>query len=306
MPLPRDTIGSMITQRMTILPATHVQREELIGALNAAYADYFVPIHLTPRSFDDLVARESIDLEASAVAICNGEVIGMGLLAIRGRRGWIGGMGVLPPYRRQGVGHRVIEYLIEQACLHRLETVQLEVIAQNTGARRLYESCGFKAARKLMVLSFMGGEGRKVAPPSGGQQPAIIPASPADALTALYRLPGVQRPWQRERSVLEAALAHLEALAAYHRTDGRLLGVCLSLGNTTHRNLLDLAATDAEVGRLLLAALLDRYPLAGFSYLNVAEDDPLLPTLLAGGFTESLRQYEMFLSLHQEAAHGCI
>lgn len=292
-------------QQMVILPAACVEREKLIGALNAAYADYFVPIHLSPRSFDDLVARESIDLEASAVAVYGGEAIGMGLLAIRGRRGWIGGMGVLPTYRRRGVARRVMEYLIEQSCARGLEIVQLEVIAQNTGARRLYESCGFKATRKLMVLSFVGGGHRRATPPSGAQQPVIVPALPADLLTSLYCLPGVRRPWQRERSALEAALARLEAFAAYHRADGRLLGVCLSLGDATHRSLLDFAALDPKVGRSLLAALLDRYPFASFSYLNVAEDDPLLPTLLAAGFTESLRQYEMFLPLHQEVPHGC-
>lgn len=287
----------MGTQQTAVLSAAQVSREELVKTLNAAYANYYVPIHLTPRSFDDLIARESVDLKVSAAAVHGGEVIGMGLLAIRGQRGWIGGLGVLPAYRRRGVGRLLMEYLIEQAVRRGLKTLQLEVIVQNTGAWHLYRSCGFEAVRRLLVLSFACIGGYK--PPSAAhdQQFVFTSKPPADLLAHTYRLPGVRRPWQRERAVLEASLEHLEALTVYHRTDGCLLGACFSLGDAGHRSLLDFAAQDTEAGRMLLAALLGRYPYANFSYLNVAEDDPLLPVLLRMGFAEMLCQYEMFLPL---------
>ncbi len=287
----------MTTQQMVVLPAAQVGQEELVRTLNAAYANYFVPIHLTLRSFDDLVTRESVDLGASAVAVHSGKVIGMGLLAIRGQRGWIGGLGVLPAYRRRGVARRLMGYLIEQAVQRGLKTVQLEVIAQNTGAWLLYKSCGFEAARELLVLSFIG-RGFYRPPPAVNDQQIVVASAPsADLLAHTYCLPGVRRPWQREWVVLETSLERSEALAAYHRTDGRLLGVCFSLGDTGHRSLLDFAAMNVETGKSLLAILLSRYPYANFSYLNVAEDDPLLPVLLEMGFAETLRQYEMFLPL---------
>ena len=44
-------------------------------------------------------------MSASRVAMHDDTVVGMGLLGVRQQRGWIGGMGVVPHYRRQGAVH---------------------------------------------------------------------------------------------------------------------------------------------------------------------------------------------------------
>ena len=51
---------------------------------------------------------------------------------------------VLPEWRRQGVGRRLMLALLESATKVRAETATLEVRISNVAARRLYEQFGFR------------------------------------------------------------------------------------------------------------------------------------------------------------------
>ena len=62
-----------------------------------------------------MVRRFDLDLAASRVARAGGEPVGIALLGLRGDRGWIGGMGVVPGARREGLGRRLMAAVIEQA-----------------------------------------------------------------------------------------------------------------------------------------------------------------------------------------------
>jgi RimJ/RimL family protein N-acetyltransferase len=65
------------------------------------------------------------------------------------------GMGMLRPYRGQGIGKRLLDRALDAARARGVERVELEVYALNTPAVRLYEKAGFVAegtkrrARKL-------------------------------------------------------------------------------------------------------------------------------------------------------------
>ena len=89
------------------------------------------------------------DLARSRVAVVDGEPVGFALLAIRGNRGWIGGVGVIEGRRRHGIGRAVMEAVLADAP----SVVGLEVIEQNEPAIRLYESLGFERTRRLEVWS---------------------------------------------------------------------------------------------------------------------------------------------------------
>src|SRR5690242_15726805 len=98
-------MSGMETGEVLMQPASEVPAAEFVRALNLAYADYYVPISLTPITFERLVSRESVDLDSSVAAVDGHQhVVGMALLAVRQKRGWIGGVGVLPQYRHQGIG----------------------------------------------------------------------------------------------------------------------------------------------------------------------------------------------------------
>lgn len=59
-------------------------------------------------------------------------------------KGLIWGMYVMPGYRSQGVGRRLMEKAIELANqIDGLEQINLSVVTGNQGAKKLYESLGF-------------------------------------------------------------------------------------------------------------------------------------------------------------------
>jgi len=272
---------------ITIRPVAAVGQSSFINALNAAYADYFVPIYLTTQSFRDLVERESVRLDASQAALSGDEVVGTGLLGVRDLRGWIGGAGRL-----------LMNALIEAGRELGLESIQLEVITQNEPARRLYDSLGFETLRELHVLVCREPttqlSANQIAP-----EVRISAEPPARLLPHLAMLPAARRPWQRELEAHRAALSGLRGLAARTRL-GEVVGVCLYRSDSLRHDIVDLAATSPRVGLATAVHLLRQSPGATFTYLNVAEDDPLLPDLLQIGFQTSLSQYEMLLPLTPE------
>lgn len=92
-----------------------------------------------------IVDTWDIDLSRSRVAeragICN--------LGVRGDVGWIGGVGVVPERRRQGIGRALMESVLEGAPT----AVTLEVLESNERAKRLYDDLGFEVTRRLEIWS---------------------------------------------------------------------------------------------------------------------------------------------------------
>lgn len=277
-----------------IQPATQPARRDLVSALNTAYVGYYVPIYLTLEDFDDLIYRESVRLAHSVAAVDGDQVVGGALLGVRGQRGWIGGVGVIPDYRRRGIARQMMFYLIEQARLTGIARLQLEVIAENTKAFDLYRSLGFESTRRLLVLGIRD-------PTINSDSQLQIVKESADHL--LGRLPAfdmVARPWQRDLESLRLSLAlgELEGLAAYDRRAAKPLGFLLFSRGFNHVSIADLSATDLDVGLALLAALNRRVGTVRYSYLNVPEEDPMLPALYAAGFQTTLSQYEMIFHVN--------
>ncbi|MEL6272844.1 MAG: GNAT family N-acetyltransferase, partial [Chloroflexota bacterium] len=116
---------------VSILPATEVDFGEFTRVLNEAYQDYYVPLDMDAAQLRDNIARYNTLMTASRVATVDGATVGLGMLAQRGKRGWIGGVGVVEPYRRQGIGRKLMDGLLSAAREIDVDTVQLEVIAKN-------------------------------------------------------------------------------------------------------------------------------------------------------------------------------
>lgn len=65
-----------------------------------------------------------------------------GLAAYR-EEAWVQTLGVAPPYQRQGLGTALLGDLLAEARRRQVETVALEVRADNAPAQQLYERHGF-------------------------------------------------------------------------------------------------------------------------------------------------------------------
>ncbi len=280
--------------------ASEVPVQDFLQALNTAYSDYFVPIRFDAPSFAELIERDAIRTDLSAAALRDGEAVGIGMLAVRGLRGWIAGMGVAPEFRRQGIGRELMRYLIDQARRSGLESVQLEVITENTPAYALYESLSFKTVRLLHVMGFQGEGSEKGLPPI--PDGLLIEERPAELLMdGLAALQGVRSPWQREADSHRAILDRLRGFVASGRPRGSPVGICLYANRGDSIGLLDLIAPDAGTGEALLGRLIGQFPSGRMSYLNVPEEDPMYPVLVKAGFQVRLSQWEMFLHFTQEA-----
>lgn len=198
---------------MTLVPADTLSLAELAELFTRGYEGYYLPLSVDEQALRFMVDAWDIDLARSRVApaegVCN--------LGVRGDRGWIGGLGVVPEARRRGLGRRLLEAVLEVAP----RTVTLEVLEQNEPAIRLYESLGFEQARILEVWSLPAQEAveaRTVAPAPLGQR-------------------GL--PWQREDASLPEGYERLEV-------DG---GAMLLRGSTV----LQLEARDEDAAAALLS-----------------------------------------------------
>jgi GNAT superfamily N-acetyltransferase len=197
---------------MKLVPSDQFSYAELAELFTRGYEGYFVPMHFDERTLRYMVDAWDIDLSRSRVApdagLCN--------LAIRGDRGWIGGIAVVPEQRRHGVGRALMEAVIELAP----PTVVLEVIEANEPAIKLYEALGFEKTRVLEVW-------RVEAP--------LVPAAKAEQ--SLLGQSGL--PWQREDASLPPDYERVEV-------DG---GAMLFRGGTVFQ----LEARDEDAAAALLS-----------------------------------------------------
>ncbi len=287
----------MINQNLEIHPVSELDIQQFVKALNTAYADYLVPIQLTRHTFLDLADRESVSLDASCAAVENDRIVGMGLLGVRQSRGWIGGMGVIPDHRRQGIGRLIMQALLSHAWEINLDTVQLEVINNNIAAYSLYQSLGFRTRRQLLVLNCTHSRQK----PFRGSDDIVIQEEPAEELIEhLAEFADPTSSWQTEIDAQWVILPTLYGLSARQRFSEQLVGICFYQHNGHQGSVTKLSAVDQKCGSRLLSYLLDHHRVTSFSYLNVPENDPMLPPLEMAGFKVSLRQHEMILNNPQE------
>ena len=69
------------------------------------------------------------------------------------------GMGVHRDARRQGLGQRLVEFVLDWARAQQgIDWVDLDVLAVNTGARKLYQRCGFQQTGEVADMYRIDGD----------------------------------------------------------------------------------------------------------------------------------------------------
>jgi ribosomal protein S18 acetylase RimI-like enzyme len=281
------------------MPAGELSLAELADAFNAAFEGYLVPMHHTAESLATMVQTNDIRLGESLVARRAGALVGLVLLGVRGTRGWVGGMAVTPPWRGQGVGTALLRALIARAGALGLAALQLEVLDENTTARRLYDRLGFVETRPLVVYT------GPAARPADSQTPdarlAVVALPVAQALANFAPLHVTAPPWQRERDSLLHMAPTLSAIGL--RDAAGLRANLLWMPTGGGYSLLDFgaraadAATRAQDARMLLTSLLAADPRAPLRAINVPPGDALGAALDALGCPIYATQREMLLRL---------
>ena len=279
----------MTEDGVRFVSAASLSLEAYAAAINSSFEGYPVQIAFTAPMLARRVRFEQQDLESSVVALDGDEAVGMAGLAVRGARGWVSGFGVVPAWRRRGLGRRLMSALLERARAYGLRQLSLDVLAENKAAIRLYEGAGMRVTRDLLVLD----RAADYEPPAASRRGGLKEAPAAELLRHYWRLHAEPPAWQRELPTLLAA--DLRGLYVGGRRRPRayaLLGYGRADGNTY---LSDLAAADADAAGEMCAAL-GRVP--GFiRAINEPERSPFAAALLGHGFREVMRQHEMLLEL---------
>jgi GNAT superfamily N-acetyltransferase len=284
----------MFHQDVQLVSADKVSLAQRVAVMNAAYADYLVPIHVTPEQMSLMDRCFDISISRSVIARTRWDLVGMALLAIRGGRGWISGVGVLPAWRRQGVGRRMMEWLLEQARHTGLRQVTLEVISENKPARELYCSLGFSERRELLTW-----QRPATADPLPVPAERLSPVLAPDLLLYFHGWHDQPPSWQRDYT----SVSKMASMLRGYQLDGQdePAGYCIVGGSEDSVALVDVGINpDAGLlmpGRLMLQALAGLNLGRSISIMNVPADDALSRVLAGLRFLVTLRQVEMVIQL---------
>lgn len=148
-----DARSEFISKGNRLIPADQFSYAELADIYNQARVDYIVPMPMNAKRLQEYVEYYDISLAGSVVAMTDDDLpCGVGMLGLRGERGWITRLGVIPERRKNHVGQAMMENLIDTAYQHGVHHIQLEVIVGNEPARRLFDKLGFIEQRELLVI----------------------------------------------------------------------------------------------------------------------------------------------------------
>ena len=250
------------------------------SALNRVFERYLVPVTFSSEQLHLHITYNDVDASASPLWYDDGgNVLAAALLAIRGKRGWIGGFGVAPEYRGQGYASQLLDAILQTARDRGLESVQLEVITDNTPAIGTYRKGGFHIVRTLH--SYERGL------PHAHRPTGFVTGSVEDFID----LPELLAPcWQRERATLRNGA--VTSAAADNRGNYALFRY-----NAQVAQLLKLAAADAAALEAIAQTIAAGRLSQSVMLLNEPENSPICEYAVAGGWTQRLVQYEMRLAL---------
>lgn len=264
-------------------PVAGLDLATLAEIFTTGFEGYFMPVRMTEDLMWNHVHNYDIDLEASFVAVDSGQYVGIVLTGIRDTRSWIGGLGVNVSHRRQGVGRRLMQAVMDDSWRRGLEQVMLEVIESNEPARAMYRSLGFRELRPLLIIE------RAPAPlPETEAMARAVPA--AEALSAYDRLHTIPNPWQRERPSLLNQADRLEGRIVV--TDGDIRAYVVGAVRETGIALFDLAGDAALLVDAVVSFHRQRTDAIG-RLVNLRDDDPAWPVLQSLGYTAKFSQIEM-------------
>jgi GNAT superfamily N-acetyltransferase len=208
-----------------------------------------------------------------------GRVLAAALLAVRGKRGWIGGFGVAAEQRGRGYAKQLLRQIVDIALASQLESITLEVLQDNTGAVGLYRAGGFQILRELRCFETMA--------PEAYMPYGYVHTPPHDFVE---KPDGVRPCWQRERATLRngavsTAVSNEAGNYAVYRFNAQLAQV-LKLHANGPEDLVSLShavAADGASQRVML--------------LNEPAESAHAEYAVSAGWNEPFKQYEMMLEL---------
>jgi len=268
-----------------LVPISTLDMSAFTEAYNAAYSDYLLPVHATPKSLVRL--RESVDVDFTASVAARdraGIIRGFGLLAVRDQRAWVSSVAVLPAFRRQGIARQIMQRLERNARQCGCIQVQLEVNAHNAPAIALYEGLSYTVRRRSLTVD------RETPPPHTCTVP-IQRTRAADLMPLFDAMHPVRPPWQRESQSLQQSGLEMAGWRAGDPVAAYITGYAWD--GIIHMD--DAAFADGQAQALadLIGTLHGQYPEALCRMMHLGDDEPAWNVLLSLGFEIVSEEHEM-------------
>ncbi len=255
------------------------------------FADYFVPCLVTPEDLAGYIRIEQLDLDRCPVMLVGETPVGFATVGIRGVESYCKGFGVIVPFRGKGLSHPLCEEMVLWAREAGARRMGLGVIKENTRAVSTYQRAGFQPLRELVSLEWQA-DGTNL-PYAESSPDAVTTADPAALLALFDDLHAVRPIWNRDLPSLRE-INDLQAVAVFSK--GAPAAYVLFQAGSEAAEIVDLGARVGDAGsqqplQAVLSTLQRQHPT--IVCYNEPADNPLLDALLAAGFRETVRRYEL-------------
>ncbi len=271
----------------------------LYGAFIAAFADYVMPFDLSEQQFRNHIVLNAVDLASSVGIIEDESLVGF---TINGFGKWNGrqtvydaGTGVLPEFRRRGMGLLMFDVMIPNFKDRGIEQYLLEVVTTNKNAISMYEKLGFGKTRTLSLLE-LGGQANFGHDAQIDIELRDIDDPDWDLLQSFW---DGDPSWQNSVAAVERSRAQKRFIGAFHQND--CLGYIVFAANSGRiaQIAVDPNYRGLGIGSLLLKKLLsENDPTARPQVVNI---DRSLHEAMAffenRGFKTKLSQFEMIMAI---------
>ena len=277
-----------------LVPATHFDIETLTSTFNDAYEGYMMPVNVPPQWMKRNIVKNDLNLDLSLVAVQDDATVGICLVGQRGNLGWIGGVGVALPHRRQGIGWQLMEGALKNARAANLSAVDLEVIIGNDGAYAMYQRLGFETTAKLLILT------REPSPLSDSLtlQGITITTLPFDDTIPYYEaFHATENPWQRQKPSLIADSAHFTNFVALQ--DSAPVAYLIARITDSAIMMMDAGFEESNDQAMftLLNSLHSDHAEKTIRVINISEKAPVTHLLLQTDYIETMAQHAMRIIL---------
>lgn len=134
--------------------------EETLELWNRGFEGYAMNMTMTMERLVSRFGLEGLSPDMSVVAFDGDKPVGFIMNAIREVHGklvsWNGGTGVIPEYRRQGVGRAMMEETLRVYEQNHVQLATLEAIRSNVKAIALYQQMGYDVVDELVFYQHAG------------------------------------------------------------------------------------------------------------------------------------------------------
>lgn len=275
----------------------HLPLEVLTDAFNRAFADYIVPMRLTPEMLRTKLHTEQVDLSLSTGIYTGNELAGFMLIAADTPWGqplaYNAGTGVLPGYRGRKYPQIMYTELVQRCRERGLHTHLLEVIRTNERAIRAYQGIGFQITGLLHCFK---GIARTTS--RADLRLLSLPLLPEEDMK---RFGDVLPSLPNSFPVLQRSLPYLHIIAAL--SYDQPVGYIVFDKNTARLKQLvvDKNHRRQGIGASLLHAMQQQLGERDIVAINIREEDSASRTFFQKmGLVDFLQQYEMEMHLHHD------